>query len=74
MENAAFKKLQETIETALERFAVVQQEKKRLEQLATKHELESRELKKRLELAMQERKTLKQRLIKVMEHIDSLNL
>lgn len=74
VENAAFEKLQKTIETALERFAAVQQEKKRLEQLATKHELESRELKKRLELAMQERKTLKQRLIKAMEHIDSLNI
>jgi hypothetical protein len=74
VKNAAFEKLQAAIETALERFALVRQENKRLEQLATKHELENRQLKKRLELAMQERKTLKQRLIKVMEHIDSLNL
>ena len=74
VKNAAFEKLQAAIETALERFALVRQENKRLEQLATKHELENRQLKKRLELAMQERKTLKQRLIKVMEHIESLNL
>lgn len=74
VENAAFEKLQKTIEDTLERFAGVLQEKKRLERLATKHELENRELKKRLENAKQERKTFKQRLTKVMEHIDSLNL
>ena|GEM_PF-1460999 len=74
MESAAFEKLQSTIEGTLERFAGVQREKKRLEQLATKHELENRELKKRLEHATKERKTLKQRLTKVMEHIDSLKL
>jgi hypothetical protein len=74
VESAAFEKLQATIEGTLERFAGVQREKKRLEQLATKHELENRELKKRLEHATKERKTLKQRLTKVMEHIDSLKL
>lgn len=74
VESAAFEKLQSTIEGTLERFAGVQREKKRLEQLATKHELENRELKKRLEHATKERKTLKQRLTKVMEHIDSLKL
>ena len=74
VESAAFEKLQSTIEGTLERFADVQREKKRLEQLATKHELENRELKKRLEHATKERKTLKQRLTKVMEHIDSLKL
>ncbi len=74
MENAAFEKLQKTIEGTLERFAGMQREKKRLEQLSTKHELENRELKKRLDHATQERKTLKQRLTKVMENIDSLDL
>jgi hypothetical protein len=74
VESAAFEKLQATIEGTLERFAGVQREKKRLEQLATKHELENRELKNRLEHATKERKTLKQRLTKVMEHIDSLKL
>lgn len=74
VENAAFEKLQQTIEGTLERFAGVQREKKRLEQLAVKHELENRELKKRLDHAMQERMTLKHRLTKVMEHIDSLDL
>ena len=74
VKSGAFEKLQGTIETALERFAVLQQDKKRLEQLTVKHELENRELKKRLEHATRERKTLKQRLTKVMEHIDSLKL
>lgn len=74
MENGAFEKLQRTIETALERFASLKHEKKRLEELTVKHELENMELKKRLDSAMKERKTLKQRLTKVMEHIDSLNL
>ena len=74
MESAAFEKLQETIERALERFAGAQREKKRLEQLASKQELENKELKKRLEHATQERNVLKQRLIKVMENIDSLNI
>ena len=73
MESVAFEKLQEKIERALERFAGAQREKKRLEQLASKQELENKELKKRLEHATQERNTLKQRLIKVMENIDSLN-
>jgi hypothetical protein len=45
-----------------------------LEQLASKQELENKELKKRLEHATQERNVLKQRLIKVMENIDSLNI
>ena len=74
MENGAFEKLQGTIESALERFAGLQQEKKRLEELSVKHELENMQLKKRLDSAMKERKTLKQRLTKVMEHIDSLKL
>jgi F0F1-type ATP synthase delta subunit len=74
VESSAFEKLQEKIERALERFAGVQREKKRLEQLASKQELENKELKKRLEHATQERNTLKQRLIKVMEGIDSLNI
>ena len=74
MENGAFEKLQGTIETALERFAGLQQEKKRLEELSVKHELENMQLKKRLDSAMKERKTLKQRLTKVMERIDSLKL
>ena len=74
MESVAFEKLQEKIERALERFAGVQREKKRLEQLASKQELENKELKKRLEHATQERNILKQRLIKVMENIDSLNI
>ena len=73
MESVAFEKLQEKIERALERFAGAQREKKRLEQLASKQELENKELKKRLEHATQERNILKQRLIKVMENIDSLN-
>ena len=74
MENGAFEKLQGTIEAALERFAGLQQEKKRLEELSVKHELENMQLKKRLDSAMKERKTLKQRLTKVMERIDSLKL
>lgn len=74
MESAAFEKLQKKIECALERFAVEQREKKRLEQMALKQDLENRELKKRLEHATQERNVLKQRLIKVMENIDSLNI
>jgi hypothetical protein len=74
VENGAFEKLQGTIEAALERFAGLQREKKRLEELAVKHELENMQLKKRLDGAIKERKTLKQRLTKVMEHIDSLNL
>jgi F0F1-type ATP synthase delta subunit len=74
VESAAFEKLQEKIERALERFAGAQREKKRLELLASKQELENKELKKRLEHATQERNGLKQRLIKVMENIDSLNI
>jgi F0F1-type ATP synthase delta subunit len=74
VESSAFEKLQEKIERALERFAAAQREKMRLEQLASKQELENKELKKRLEHATQERNTLKQRLIKVMESIDSLNI
>jgi len=73
VESVAFEKLQEKIERALERFEGSQREKKRLEQLASKQELENKELKKRLENATQERNVLKQRLIKVMENIDSLN-
>jgi F0F1-type ATP synthase delta subunit len=74
VESAAFEKLQEKIERALERFAGAQREKMRLEHLASKQELENKELKKRLEHATQERNVLKQRLIKVMENIDSLNV
>ena len=74
MESAAFERLQKKVESALERFAGVQREKKRLEQLASKHEHENRQLKKRLEHAKQERNALKQRLIKVMENIDSLDV
>lgn len=74
MESVVFEKLQEKIECALERFAGEQREKKRLEQLALKQEFENKELKKRLEHATQERNVLKQRLIKVMENIDSLNI
>ena len=74
MESVVFEKLQEKIERALERFASEQREKKRLEQLALKQEFENKELKKRLEHATQERNVLKQRLIKVMENIDSLNI
>lgn len=74
MKSAAFEKLQEKIECALERFAGEQREKKHLEQLASKQELENRELKKRLEHATQERNVLKQRLIKLMENIDSLKM
>jgi small-conductance mechanosensitive channel len=74
VESVVFVKLQEKIECALERFAGAQREKKRLEQLASKQELENKELKKRLEHATQERNVLKQRLIKVMENIDSLNI
>ena len=74
MESAAFERLQEKVESTLECFAGVQREKKRLEQLASKHEHENRQLKKRLEHAKQERNMLKQRLIKVMENIDSLDV
>ncbi len=58
----------------LERCAVLQREQARLAQLASRHELEARELKKRLDHASQERNMLKQRLMKVMQHIDSLNI
>jgi len=74
VESAAFERLQGKVESTLERFAGVQREKKRLEQLASKHEHENRQLKKRLEHAKQERNMLKQRLIKVMENIDSLDV
>jgi hypothetical protein len=74
VENGVFEKLQGTIETALERFAALKNEKKRLEELSVEHELENMQLKKRLESAMKERKSLKQRLTKVMERIDSLKL
>ena len=74
VESAAFERLQEKVESTLECFAGVQREKKRLEQLASKHEHENRQLKKRLEHAKQERNMLKQRLIKVMENIDSLDV
>ncbi len=74
MEYAAFEKLQAKIAQMLERFAELQGEKKRLEQLEVQHVFEVKELKKRLEHAAQERNILKQRLSKVVEHIDSLNL
>jgi len=74
VENAAFEKLQGKIAQMLERCAALMREQKRLEQLAYKHELEAIELKKRLEHAAHERTMLKQRLMKVMQHIDSLNI
>ena len=74
MESAVFDKLQQKVESTLEHFAGVQREKKRLEQLASKHEQENKQLKKRLDHATQERNELKQRLMKVMENIDSLNI
>jgi len=74
VEYASFEKLQAKIAQMLERFAELQGEKKRFEQLAAQHAVEVKELKKRLEQAAQERSTLKQRLSKVVEHIDSLNL
>ena len=74
MGSAAFDKLQQKIVRTLEHFAGVQQDQKRLEELASKHEKENRQLKKRLEHATQERNELKQRLMKVMENIDSLNI
>jgi flagellar biosynthesis chaperone FliJ len=72
--SASLEKLREKVEYALERFAAVQRENNRLEKLAEKHETEARDLKKRLEHAAHERTILRQRLIKVMEHIDSLNV
>lgn len=74
MENAVFEKLQEKITHMLERFAALQREKSRFEQQAVKYEHEARELKKRLDHAAHERTMLKQRLTKVMDHIDSLNI
>jgi chromosome segregation ATPase len=74
VQNATFEKLQEKIAHMVELFAVLQRERTRLEQLASRNEHEAGELKKRLEHACQERTMLKQRLMKVMQHIDSLNV
>lgn len=65
--------LEEKVHEIIERFERVRQEKQRLEAQLLKKDREARDIRKRLDAALRERTTVRQKIESIMQKIENLD-